>query len=1073
MSSVQTIAPVPEGAETLLLAERTENCILYIAANDRDMQRAAESLSFFAPDLHQIQLPAWDTLPYDRSGPNPAIISERVSAMAELAGGLDSAQQNIILTTANSVLQRIPKPENFAMLQLKKGQSIEPEEVIQFLAAQGYDRVSKVMEAGEFAVRGSIIDLLPSGYADGMRIDFFGDEIERIRQFDVLSQISSGELKELRLLPASEEEIGGEKTDIFSYLPDDSLLIFGQHSLQATTERLELIDDYYNARMEVLEAGQKAPIPPADLYLTDFNAEALGFEKLEFSALGDGETGFRKSPRIGKDFEQLKNSSKPIWVCAFSKGSAEHIKTLLENDGLPSKIVEDNIALAKTKPRELAIFHLPIESGFEGENFRLITEQDIFGDRFIRTIKKRKKSENFLSEANSFELGEIITHEEFGVGKFAGLETLEVQGVRHDMVKLLYADDDRLFVPVENVDLISRFGSADGEVKLDKLGGTGWQEKKAKLRERLKLAAFELLQIAAERELRKTEPSKSDPDLYAEFCDRFPYSETDDQLGAIEDVIGDLEKGRPMDRLVCGDVGFGKTEVALRAAFIASQNGQVAIICPTTLLARQHYATFKKRFDGMPFEIRQLSRMVKPAEIRETKAGLKEGKIDIVIGTHALLAEDVQFKNLQLVIVDEEQRFGVRQKEKLKKFKAAVHMLSLSATPIPRSLQLSISGIRDLSIIATPPVDRLAIRGFVTPFDEVTIKEAILRERNRGGQVFYVAPRISDLADIYKTLEKIVPDVRIAQAHGQMKPQELDEVMNEFYDGKFDVLLSTTIVENGLDVENANTIIIHRADMFGLAQAYQLRGRVGRGKTRGYAYFTLPKNRNLTKNAYKRLEVLQGLDTLGAGFSLASHDMDIRGFGNLLGEEQSGQIKEVGVELYQKMLSEAVLKARAEAKGGKFAIEEDKQINPVINLGVSVLIPEDYVQDVDLRMGLYKRAAGLKSDEEIAAFKIELTDRFGTPPEEVLYLFETIRLKNLCRAIGAEKIDVGAKAVVLQFAEKPKIAAERIMEFAMQNQERVKIKPDKLLFPFDNAPDPADLIAQLEVDLGQLLKSVE
>ncbi len=692
---------------------------------------------------------------------------------------------------------------------------------------------------------------------------------------------------------------------------------------------------------------------------------------------------------------------------------------------------------------------LPLEEGFQSDDFIIISEQDIFGDRFIRAVKKKKNTDNFLAEAASIRLNEIVVHEEHGIGRFAGLETLEVKGVKHDMVKLLYEGDDRLFVPVENIDVISRYGSEDDNVRLDKLGGVAWQEKKSKLRHRIKIAADALLKVAAERALRVAAKFRPDANLYEEFISRFPYTETDDQLRAIEEVTADFETGRPADRLICGDVGFGKTEVALRAAFIAAAGGaQVALVCPTTLLSRQHYKNFKERFEGLPLKVAQLSRMVSATEAKKVKQGMADGSVDIVIGTHALLTDDIKFKNLGLLIIDEEQHFGVGQKEKLKKLKAEIHVMALSATPIPRSLQMAMSGVRELSLIATPPVDRLAVRTFVMPFDDLVIREAILRERNRGGRVYYVAPRISDLEHLLGVLRKLVPEAKFAVAHGQLSPNELDDIMNRFYDGDFDVLLSTAIVESGLDISTANTIIIHRADMFGLAQLYQLRGRVGRGKTRAYAYLTTEPRRIISEAAMKRLEVIQNLDELGAGFSLASHDMDIRGFGNLLGDEQSGHIREVGVELYQKMLQEAVMRAKAEK--GSTAQETGENFTPDISIGASILIPDFYVADLDLRMGLYKRAANLKNEDEIDAFRIELTDRFGKPPEEVLHLLETIRLKQICRRLGIEKIDFGPKAIVMQFHKSAKIDPAKLMAYVQKNHTRIKIRPDnKLVFAKD------------------------
>ncbi len=561
----------------------------------------------------------------------------------------------------------------------------------------------------------------------------------------------------------------------------------------------------------------------------------------------------------------------------------------------------------------------------------------------------------------------------------SGLRAIEAAGAPHDCLEIHYAGGDKLFLPVENIELLSRYGSEEAGVELDRLGGAAWQARKARMKNRIREIAGELIKVAAERQLREAPRLAVEAGLYDEFCARFPYEETDDQQAAIAAVLDDLASGRPMDRLICGDVGFGKTEVALRAAFVAAMNGkQVAVVVPTTLLARQHFKTFSERLRGYPVNIAQASRLVEQRELAKTKQGLADGDIDIVIGTHALLGKAIKFKDLGLIVVDEEQHFGVAHKEKLKQLRAEVHVLTLTATPIPRTLQLALSGVREMSIIATPPVDRLAVRTFVSPFDPIVVREALLRERYRGGQCFYVCPRIEDLADAKAFLDKTVPEVRVAVAHGQMPSAVLEDVMTAFYDGKFDVLLSTSIVESGLDIPTANTLIVHRADMFGLAQIYQLRGRVGRAKLRAYALLTLPANRKITPQAERRLKVLQSLDTLGAGFQLASHDLDIRGAGNLLGDEQSGHIKEVGYELYQQMLEEAVMSLKA----GISAPVADKW-SPQITIGTPVLIPEDYVADLPVRLALYRRLAEIEDDRDIEAFGAELVDRFGPLPEEV------------------------------------------------------------------------------------------
>ena len=621
--------------------------------------------------------------------------------------------------------------------------------------------------------------------------------------------------------------------------------------------------------------------------------------------------------------------------------------------------------------------------------------------------------------------------------------TLTVNEAPHDCLRLLYDGDDKLFLPVENIEMLSRFGSEGAGVALDKLGGTSWQTRKAKAKQRIRDMAGELIRTAASRRLREAETMAPAEGAWDEFCARFPFAETEDQSRAIADVLEDMASGRPMDRLICGDVGFGKTEVALRAAFVAAMSGaQVAVVVPTTLLSRQHFRVFSRRFEGLPIKVGQLSRMVTAKEAAEVRKALASGDINIVVGTHAVLAKGVEFSNLGLVIVDEEQHFGVAHKEKLKSLKADVHVLTLTATPIPRTLQLALTGVREMSIIATPPVDRLAVRTFIMPFDALVAREAIQRERFRGGQVFCVVPRIEDLGRMSERLAEIVPEARIAQAHGRLAPTELERVMTEFGDGKYDILLSTNIVESGLDMPAVNTLIIYRADLFGLGQLYQLRGRVGRGKQRGYAYLTWPPMQRLSAAAEKRLAVMQTLDNLGAGFTLASHDLDIRGAGNLLGDEQSGHIREVGIELYQQMLEDAVAEMRVE-KGKRAA--EARDWTPNIGLGLPVLIPEAYVRDLPVRLGLYRRIGGLASDAESEAMAAELVDRFGPLPAEVENLLQVVSLKRMCREAGVEKLDSGPKGMVLSFRGNAFRNPSGLVSWLATKGGVVRLRPDHKL----------------------------
>ena len=702
------------------------------------------------------------------------------------------------------------------------------------------------------------------------------------------------------------------------------------------------------------------------------------------------------------------------------------------------RMASEEVALADPQALPLAI--LGIETGFEVPGFVVIAEQDVLGDRLVRGAKNRKKAENFIKEATSLAEGDLVVHVDHGIGRFVGLKTIEAAGAPHDCLEIQYAGGDKLFLPVENIELLSRYGSEDADAQLDKLGGGAWQARKARMKKRIREIADELIKTAAARHL-KTAPVLVPPEgLYDDFAARFPYDETEDQLSAIEAVAGDLASGRPMDRLVCGDVGFGKTEVALRAAFLAAMSGkQVAVVVPTTLLSRQHFRTFFERFKGLPIKVAQASRLVPAKDMAATRAGLADGTVDVVVGTHALLAKSIAFKDLGLLIIDEEQHFGVKHKERLKELKSDVHVLTLSATPIPRTLQLALTGVRELSLIATPPVDRLAVRTFVTPFDPLIVREAILREKYRGGQCFYVCPRVADLAERVEFLAKHVPEAKVAVAHGQMAATQLEDIMNAFYEGQYDILLSTTIVESGLDIPTANTLIIHRADMFGLAQLYQLKGRVGRSKTRAYAIFTTPPERRLNVVADRRLKVLQSLDTLGAGFQLASHDLDLRGAGNLLGEEQSGHIKEVGYELYQQMLEEAV----AQLKAGIVEEVAEDQWSPQITVGTPVLIPDHYVPDLQLRLGLYRRLADLEDGGSIDAFGAELIDRFGPLPEEVEHLLKIVTIKALCRKTNVEKIDAGPKGIVIGFRDGRFDNPAALVQYIGEQGSLAKIRPDQ------------------------------
>ena len=879
---------------------------------------------------------------------------------------------------------------------------------------------------------------------------------------------------------------------VFDYAP--GALVTLDHRFEAARDaRLETIADYYDARMSFARNRPDGnaveavpiyrPLPPDRLYLDaaawdaalagrrigcfqpfrppddlplgayDGIARFEGRQAPDFTAAHpvpkDNDDGALRTGVFDRVRQAIRNhraDGRRVVVAGYSAGSRERLGQLLGEHGVRAlRAVETWPEVEALPPDSIGLATLAVEHGFTTPDLAVIGEQDILGQRLIRPPRRKRKAAEFIADAADLAPGDLVVHVEHGIGRYEGLETVVALNAPHDCLRLSYAGGDRLYVPVENLEILSRYGSGESEAVLDRLGGAAWQHRKAKLKKRLLDMAGTLIEVAAARKLRPARAITAEPGLYRAFCARFPFVETEDQRDAIEDTMGDLASGQPMDRLICGDVGFGKTEIALRAAFnTVHAGGQVAVVVPTTLLCRQHHATFNERFAGTAVNIGRLSRLVGAKEAAATRAGISDGGIDIVIGTHALLAKSIRFRNLGLLVVDEEQHFGVAHKERLKQLKADVHVLTMTATPIPRTLQMALSGVREMSTIATPPVDRLAVRTYVLPYDPVIVREAIMREHFRGGQSFYVCPRIAQLEEVAARLGALVPEVKLAVAHGRMAARAIEDIMAGFYEGGIDVLVSTQIIESGLDIPRANTLIVHRADMFGLAQLYQLRGRIGRSKLRGYCYLTLPPAHALSGAAEKRLRVMQTLDTLGAGFSLASHDLDIRGAGNLLGEAQSGHIREVGVELYQQMLEEAV----AEARGGPEAAKSDWV--PQITLGLPVLIPERYVGDLDVRLGLYRRIARLEDEAEIESFAVEMIDRFGPLPEEVETLLRVMAIKRFCRMAGIEKLDAGPKGALLAFHENSFVNPEGLIGFIRDDAGRARLRPDhRLVFRRD------------------------
>jgi len=1118
------IAGAPGGMDARVVAELANagRDVLFIARDDVAGARLDEALQFFAPEVERIDFPSWDCLPYDRVSPNAAIVSQRIDALTRLLSKSEH-KGRVVVATVSAFLQRVPPRDAFkgATLIVSAGDTVEPDSLDTYLIEHGYHHAQTVMEPGEFAKRGGLVDIFPTGAEQPVRLDFFGDEVESLRRFDPATQRTTGDIAELALRPVSEVPLDEDaisrfrtgyralfgattKTDalyeavsearrhigmehwlplfydgrletILDYM-SGAVVLFDHQTPESIEARLDLIGEYYGARKAMMGAAKGAqtsdaplykPVPPERLYLTAGDVDQLlkpfacaqldpfdapeSVETLNAGAKAGREfSDARVNPDInvfdalGDHVEALEKEGRRALIGAFTIGTRERLMTVMGEHGLEPLVQVDGWAdVKKLTKGSIGVAVLGLERGFVTPDLAIISEQDILGERLSRPGKRKVSADNFIADVTSLSEGDMVVHLEHGIAQYAGLVTLDVGGAAHDCLKLIYSGDDKLFLPVENIDVITRYGSEDAGAHLDKLGGAGWQARKAGLKQRLKDMAEELIKIAAARELRQTERMAPDPGALDEFASRFAYNETEDQARAIAQVVSDLGEGRPTDRLVCGDVGFGKTEVALRAAFVAAMSGrQVALVVPTTLLARQHFRNFQERFKGFPVRIAQLSRLVKPKDMTLNKDAMASGNVDIVVGTHALLAKDVKFRDLGLLIIDEEQHFGVKHKEQLKALKADVHVLTLTATPLPRTLQLALTGVREMSLIATPPVDRLAVRTFVMPFDPVVVREAIIRERFRGGQTFYVCPRIQDQGYLKKKLKELVPEAAVAVVNGQMPASDLEDIISDFYDGKYDVLLSTNIIESGLDLPSVNTILIHRADMFGLAQLYQLRGRVGRSKTRAYAYLTLPPGKKLTPTAEKRLTVMQTLDTLGAGFQLASHDLDIRGAGNLLGEEQSGHIREVGVELYQQMLEEAVAEAKG-AVSGEGPVEED--YSPQVSIGIPVLIPQSYVSDLNLRMELYRRVSRLDSDQESEAFAAELIDRFGKLPGEVENLLQTVAIKRLCRRAHIDKVDSGPKGAVVSFRGNEFPNPGGLIGYITEQVGTVKLRPDHKL----------------------------
>ncbi|RRV62984.1 transcription-repair coupling factor [Stutzerimonas stutzeri] len=1093
---------LPGAALSLAIAEAANNAerfTLLLTADSQSAERLQEELAFFAPELPVLHFPDWETLPYDLFSPHQDIVSQRIATLYQLP---ELSHGVLVVPITTALHRLAPKRFLLgSSLVLDVGQKLDVEQMRLRLEAAGYRCVDTVYEHGEFAVRGALIDLFPMGSALPYRIDLFDDEIETLRTFDPENQRSIDKVESIRLLPAREfplrkEAVTGfrarfrerfdvdfrrcpiyqdlstgitpagieyylplfyeETATLFDYLPEDSQ-VFSLPGIEQAAE--QFWNDVRNRYEERRVDPERPLLPPAELFMPVEDCFArlklwprvvasqqdvepgIGRERFPAQALPELAIESKASEPLGKLRQFLDGFPGRVLFTAESAGRREVLLELLARLKLRPQEVEGWGGFLASEER-LAIAIAPLDEGLLLDEVALVAESPLFGQRVMqrrRREKSRDGGDNVIKNLTELREGAPVVHIDHGVGRYQGLVTLEIEGQAQEFLLLQYADEAKLYVPVASLHLIARYtGSDDALAPLHKLGSETWQKAKRKAAEQVRDVAAELLDIYARRAARQGYAFKDPQVDYETFAAGFPFEETPDQQAAIDAVREDLLSAKPMDRLVCGDVGFGKTEVAMRAAFIAVHGGkQVAVLVPTTLLAQQHYNSFRDRFADWPVRVEVMSRFKSAKEVQNAITELAEGKIDILIGTHKLLQDDVKFSNLGLVIIDEEHRFGVRQKEQLKALRSEVDILTLTATPIPRTLNMSIAGMRDLSIIATPPARRLSVRTFVMEANNPTIKEALLRELLRGGQVYYLHNDVKTIEKCAADLQALVPEARIAIGHGQMRERDLEQVMSDFYHKRFNVLVASTIIETGIDVPSANTIIIERADKFGLAQLHQLRGRVGRSHHQAYAYLLTPPRKAMTDDAQKRLEAIANAQDLGAGFVLATHDLEIRGAGELLGEGQSGQIQAVGFTLYMEMLERAV---KAIRKGEQPNLEQPLGGGPEINLRLPALIPEDYLPDVHARLILYKRIANAADEDGLKELQVEMIDRFGLLPEPTKNLVRLTLLKLQAEKLGITKIDAGPQGGRIEFSADTSVDPMVLIKLIQSQPNRYKFE---------------------------------
>ena len=1110
--------------------------LLFVARDNHSAHQIESDLQTLLGNdasLPVVPFPDWETLPYDRFSPHPEIISQRLAALQRLP----QLERGIVVVPVQTLLQRLPPLRYLAggSFDLACGQRLDLDAEKRRLESAGYRNVPQVLDPGDFAVRGGLLDVYPMGAEAPLRIELLDDEIDSIRHFEPESQRSLDRIDSVHLLPGRELpmdeasiarvlDILRERFDVdtrrsalyqdlkaglapagieyylplffppardgsdttatlFDYLPVSALPVLADGSQAAATAFWQQTRNRYEQRRHDLEHPVLAPeelyLPPEALrerLNLGIRIEVCGAEHThaaEATPLGDQPAP--SLPVAGRDHHQAGEALRSflgsyrgrVLVAADSPGRREALlEVLLAADLRPEVLADFPSFLAPSSPRgdegRFAIAVAPLEDGFaiDDPQYVVLTERQLFPERATQPRRGRRagrEPEAIIRDLGELTEGAPIVHEDHGVGRYRGLVAMDIGGMPGEFLDIEYAKGDRLYVPVAQLHLVSRYSGASPETApLHSLGGEQWSKAKRKAQEKVRDVAAELLEIQARRRARAGLAVEIDRPMYESFAAGFPFEETPDQHAAIEAVLRDLQSSQPMDRVVCGDVGFGKTEVAVRAAFAAASGGrQVAVLVPTTLLAEQHYRNFRDRFADWPIKVEVLSRFKTKKEIEAELAKVAAGEIDVIVGTHRLLQADVKFKDLGLVIVDEEQRFGVRQKEALKALRANVHLLTLTATPIPRTLNMAMAGLRDLSIIATAPPNRLAVQTFVVPWDDAQLREAFQRELARGGQLYFLHNDVESIGRMQKQLSELVPEARIGIAHGQMPERELERVMLDFQKQRFNVLLSTTIIESGIDIPNANTIVINRADRFGLAQLHQLRGRVGRSHHRAYAYLLVPPDRRaMTPDAEKRLEAIASMDELGAGFTLATHDLEIRGAGELLGEDQSGQMAEVGFSLYTELLERAVRSIRQGKLPDLDAGEEARGAE--VELHVPALIPEDYLPDVHTRLTLYKRISSARDDEALRELQVEMIDRFGLLPDPVKHLFAIAELKLQAGALGIRKLELGEAGGRIVFEAKPKVDPMSVIRMIQQQPRLYAMEgPDKLRIrvPLPEGPD--------------------